>query len=271
MPNMPSVEIKLVCVSGNWVESRRDPTVENPRAPSKPETTAHEAMVESSKAKLSSFGTGLLGLERKYDDRIDYSNPVQYDKEAAPSSWQTVTHGTHGNPGKLQTSIKDFSSTFSMKDTALTRSKPAADNYAARWTKHQKGSASDRFVTETSHAQAIAVPRSFQARLVRRLPGTPKALEVLRVGSLLLFSMFFCSLTKASLCFAPQEKMVQRHGMYVVRDLAKVFNKADDSRDGVLSKVGETSFLVTLSTLLPNHASGGVRGLVENYGYQAIR
>jgi hypothetical protein len=154
------------------------------------------------------FGTGLVDRSAtSFEDRIDYSNVVSYDKTAAPESWKSVTHASFVPPG--EEGIKEFSTMFK----TLSHPDPAhVEEYSKRWISADSRAAKERFETESTVAQGSGVGAQFRVRPTRVLPGVPKVVEVFR------------------------KRITDRGGMLGIRAIGRMFRIMDDSGDHKLSK-----------------------------------
>ena len=81
--------------------------------------------VAGTRGTVPLFGTGLVDrTATTYEDRIDYSNVVSYDKSAAPSEWKSVTAATYVTPG--EEGIKEVGSRTERRTPCAAQHLPCA-------------------------------------------------------------------------------------------------------------------------------------------------
>merc|ERR1719198_50534 len=146
------------------------------------------------------------GVKEPGSTRYDANNIVQPDMEAKSEQWQSVTHAVHLHPNEA--APNEFSTTFKLKGGLPDREAQA--KYRAEWTSDTPAGAAMRFKTSASTAAEGSATSKFRSKSLRKLPGTPLAVEHLR------------------------ENLADCRGFSAIMDIKKLFKDLDVSGDGTL-------------------------------------
>lgn len=116
------------------------------------------------------------------EDRFDYANLINPDKLYPAATWASVTASTHfGKKGGSHLDAGEFSSAYTLAQTRLTGDAAAMTAYRARWMNDgERGARDARFTSVAAESLGAAVDASRRPKGERFLPGTCKAVEVLR-------------------------------------------------------------------------------------------
>jgi hypothetical protein len=122
------------------------------------------------------------------EERFDYSNLINPDRLYPAGTWASVTSSTHF--GKDHRDSHEFSSTYTMAQTFLTKDPGALEGYRRRWMNDgEEGTRDARYTSEMLATLGASVQPKGQIKASRVLPATTKGTEVLRDACLEAFGV----------------------------------------------------------------------------------
>ncbi|CAM9776175.1 unnamed protein product [Ectocarpus sp. 12 AP-2014] len=166
---------------GNWVELNKEPGQMLPSGfpHAMYRTDAHQQMLEGVLQKPTRFGAGLPPPE---DPNIDYTRVINYDKRQGYSQWAGITTTEFVAPNKCGEKSREFASSFKLTGGMTDPDK--VREYRRNWTVEDDCVRPVRFKTDAVTSANTGVPARFRMSEMRKLPGTPKAVERLRAKAL---------------------------------------------------------------------------------------
>lgn len=193
---------------GNWVEEEYKPGVPTRGFSTRRfvTTTATQQLEGCGRSitEAESFGAGVMPA--KPTSRFNYADVINPDTTQQPGKWQTVTKSVHLAP--QDATQTEFSTTFKLKGGLPDRE--ALAKYRDEWTSDTPMGASMRFKTSASMSADECATPQFRTKTLRKLPGTPLAVERL------------------------QSKLADCRGFTAILDIKKTFRGLDVSGDGML-------------------------------------
>ena len=192
---------------GNWVEEEYKPGVPTRGFSTRRfvTTTVHQQLDGCGRSTTEVGGFGVGVMPAKPTSRFNYADIINPDTTATGASWETVTKSVHVKP--KEGSQTEFSTTFKLRGGLPDRE--ALAKYREEWTSDTPLGASMRFKTSAAEGQS-GTPAQFRAQTLRKLPGTPLAVERLR------------------------SKLIDNSGFSAILEIKKCFRELDASGDGTL-------------------------------------
>ena len=136
-------------------------------------TTVHQQLDGCGRSTTEVEGFGAASCPKPV--RFNYKDIIKLDTTATGAPWETVTKSVHVKP--KEGSQTEFSTTFKLRGGLPDRE--ALAKYREEWTSDTPLGASMRFKTSAAEGQS-GTPAQFRAQTLRKLPGTPLAVERLR-------------------------------------------------------------------------------------------